>query len=205
MCEFNEVTGPEIQRLIAGDNNAWENLILAWNSRLVNFAKCLLGQEDAEDAVQEAWSFVIVALPAGKMKQEELSINFLFIRIHNYASNIWRRNKRRRTSTSLDSSLNDEGFSLRDTLADDRDDSGSLSWLIRLYDPDELRRCIAELSDEAREVIDLRYFAGLSMEEIATTLGIPKGTVGSRLYYARIKLRELLIKDDDFRDDEISR
>jgi RNA polymerase sigma-70 factor (ECF subfamily) len=51
---------------------------------------------------------------------------------------------------------------------------------------------IGKLSYEHREIIILRHFEDMSYDEIAKLLGIAVGSVMSRLYYARRKLRELL-------------
>jgi len=48
------------------------------------------------------------------------------------------------------------------------------------------------LPEDARRAIQLREIDGLSYKEIAAALGIPKGTVMSRLYYARRRLQEAL-------------
>jgi RNA polymerase sigma-70 factor (ECF subfamily) len=48
-----------------------------------------------------------------------------------------------------------------------------------------LRSAIAQLSPEHREIIQLRYFGDCSYQEIATALGVPVGTVMSRLHAAR--------------------
>ena len=48
-----------------------------------------------------------------------------------------------------------------------------------------LDRALRDLSNEEREIITLKYLDGLSYEEIAARLEIPKGTVMSRLFYAR--------------------
>ena len=51
---------------------------------------------------------------------------------------------------------------------------------------------IAELGEGHREVIELRHFQDLSYEEMAALLEVPEGTVMSRLYRARKRMRELL-------------
>jgi RNA polymerase sigma-70 factor (ECF subfamily) len=51
---------------------------------------------------------------------------------------------------------------------------------------------IDKLSYDHREIIILRHFEDMSYEEIAEILGIAVGSVMSRLYYARKKLRDLL-------------
>jgi len=49
-------------------------------------------------------------------------------------------------------------------------------------------------------VVFLRYYAGLSNEEIAQALDIPSGTVRSRLHVARHRLRDLLAEREKDRD-----
>jgi RNA polymerase sigma-70 factor (ECF subfamily) len=51
---------------------------------------------------------------------------------------------------------------------------------------------LRQLSPEDREIVTLRHLDGLSYQELAERLDIPPGTVMSRLFYARRRLRELL-------------
>lgn len=55
---------------------------------------------------------------------------------------------------------------------------------------DDLDRLLAGLPPERREVLTLRFVDGLALDEIATALGIPLGTVKSRLHHAIRMLRE---------------
>jgi RNA polymerase sigma-70 factor, ECF subfamily len=55
-----------------------------------------------------------------------------------------------------------------------------------------IRRCMAQLSDEHREIIDLVYYNEKSIAEIGSILGIPENTVKTRMFYARKKLHTLL-------------
>jgi RNA polymerase sigma-70 factor (ECF subfamily) len=57
-----------------------------------------------------------------------------------------------------------------------------------------LEQVLLELPDEERELITLRHLDGLSYEELAERLEVPRGTIMSRLYYARTKLREKLVR-----------
>ncbi|MBN4056954.1 RNA polymerase sigma factor [bacterium AH-315-J21] len=54
----------------------------------------------------------------------------------------------------------------------------------------QLRKALSELSFDDREIITLKTFHDFSYDEIAKTLKIPRGTVMSRLYYARKRLAE---------------
>lgn len=55
-----------------------------------------------------------------------------------------------------------------------------------------MRACIRELTADQREIIDLVYYQEQSVEEVAEIIGIPAGTVKSRLFHARRRLGELL-------------
>ncbi|HUU15992.1 MAG TPA: sigma-70 family RNA polymerase sigma factor [Sedimentisphaerales bacterium] len=57
---------------------------------------------------------------------------------------------------------------------------------------DKVWQAIGKLDDKHREVIILRHFQNMSYDQIAEALYCNKGTVTSRLYYARKKLEELL-------------
>ena len=57
-----------------------------------------------------------------------------------------------------------------------------------------LARAIEELPEDARRTLLLREVDGLSYAEIARCLGIPKGTVMSRLHHARRRVREMLVE-----------
>jgi RNA polymerase sigma-70 factor (ECF subfamily) len=56
----------------------------------------------------------------------------------------------------------------------------------------DLADALAALTPDHREVIVLREIEGLSYQEMSRTLGVPRGTVESRLFRARQALRELL-------------
>jgi RNA polymerase sigma-70 factor (ECF subfamily) len=55
-----------------------------------------------------------------------------------------------------------------------------------------LRQCLANLSPDHREIIDLVYYHEKSVEEVAEIVDIPENTVKTRMFYARKKLAELL-------------
>ncbi len=55
-----------------------------------------------------------------------------------------------------------------------------------------LETALLDLSPEDRELVTLKYLDGLSYQELAKLLHIPKGTVMSRLFYARRQLQAKL-------------
>ncbi len=56
-----------------------------------------------------------------------------------------------------------------------------------------IRRTVANLPEEQRLVVELRFFAGATLDEIAAALGCPLGTVKSRLHHALKKVREMIV------------
>jgi RNA polymerase sigma-70 factor (ECF subfamily) len=65
---------------------------------------------------------------------------------------------------------------------------------------DQILAAIDTLGEKHRLVVILRYYSGLSNEEIAQALGIPSGTVRSRLHVARNRLRDLLAEAEGVAD-----
>jgi len=57
-----------------------------------------------------------------------------------------------------------------------------------------LRQCLERLSPAHREIIDLVYYHGKSVDEVAAIVGVPAATVKTRMFYARKRLAEL-VKD----------
>ena len=55
-----------------------------------------------------------------------------------------------------------------------------------------LERALMSLDRDEREIVMLKYFDGLSYDELAERLQIPRGTVMSRLFYARRNLQSIL-------------
>jgi RNA polymerase sigma-70 factor, ECF subfamily len=58
-------------------------------------------------------------------------------------------------------------------------------------DARRVREAVASLPEEHRLVVELRFFVGATLDEIAAALGCPLGTVKSRLHYALEKLRQM--------------
>jgi RNA polymerase sigma-70 factor, ECF subfamily len=91
--------------------------------------------------------------------------------------------RRRRIDAELDEKI-------EATVADPADDPEAV---LQKKDRGEmLRRALARLSPEHREIIELVYYHDQSVDECAEILGIPPATVKTRMFYARRKLAELV-------------
>jgi RNA polymerase sigma-70 factor, ECF subfamily len=91
--------------------------------------------------------------------------------------------RRRRIDATLDPEI-------ASTIADPADDPEVA--LQKRNRGELLRKCLAHLSPEHGEVIDLVYYHGKSVKEVADIVGIAEGTIKTRMFYARKKLAELI-------------
>ena len=155
-------------------------------------------QHDAEDIVQE--SFVKAFLSLDKFKAESSFFTWLYRITFNMAVDFQRRAQRRggqhfeykeQLGVSTGEQAPDQSAPGGDGLAG-QSVEGPYDALLRKQTGRKLNAAFAELSDEHRAVITLREVDGLDYEEIAKALGIPRGTVMSRLFYARKMLQRAL-------------
>jgi RNA polymerase sigma-70 factor (ECF subfamily) len=173
-----------VQRSKNGDKEAFDILVQRYRASLFRFVyHSLHNREDAEDISQE--TFVKAYFSLSQLRDNSYFKNWLF----KIALNLVRDSKRaekRNPIISLDSYSegNDALADLEEENINAPDEESEL--LIRL------RKEIASLPSDLREVIILRDLQGFSYEEIAKIVGCPLGTVKSRLFYARQILREKL-------------
>ncbi len=143
-----------------------------------NLARWLCRNEhDAQDIVQEA---LLRAVRFSDQCRDDEPRTWLLKIVRN-TCNTW--HTRRRDGVTSDETLND--------LASPPS-SGPDRALERTQQASDVRRAIELLPDEFREAVVLREIEGLSYKEVAAVIGVPIGTVMSRLSRARERLKELL-------------
>jgi RNA polymerase sigma-70 factor (ECF subfamily) len=175
-----------IRRCQRGDPLAIEVLIRRYQNYV--FRLCYLvmrNEQDAEDMTQETFVRAFRALPRFEIR-EGTSFEAWLYRV---AVNACRSRMRRRWYQVL------PWPDPAPQMAGEPEEQPERR-VIRGEERDQMLTAIDNLGDKHRLVIILRYYGGLSNEEIAQALGIPCGTVRSRLHVARRRLRDLLIEDE---------
>jgi RNA polymerase sigma-70 factor, ECF subfamily len=170
-----------VDRARAGDLEAYERLARAVGDGLFQVAYRILRDLDsAEDAVQRALVAIWRDLPQLRDPDRfEAWAYRVVTRTSLEEARQWRRQGHVRETVAMEPSEPD----------------ASRSVVIR----DELAHAFDDLRPEHRAVVVLHYYVGLPLAEIAEILGIPYGTVGSRLHYALRHMRASLgYGDDDF-------
>lgn len=172
-----------IVEAVRGDALAFESLVRAYQKRAYAIAYGFVGnREDAIEMAQEAFARIYKS-----MDRFDTNMPFypwLYRIVKNACLNHLKK-KQRHGEVSLNE-LAESGFDPADADSDPSKDAES----------GELRRTIVaaleHLSPEHREILVLRHLQELSYIEIAQCLGVPQGTVMSRLHAARINLRKVL-------------
>lgn len=142
--------------------------------------------DEADELVQEA---CYRALKARKRHDATKSVQSWLLTILRNAFMDSRRRMERRNGQSLDCRGQEgAGTPLRETLAGSDEDM--LGRLERAETAAQVRRAMARLRATERKVLTLCDAQGMTYMEAARTLGWPEGTVRSRLYRARLKLRK---------------
>ncbi len=158
----------------------FESYIEKHGRRLYGLCQTLLGQ-DADDLYQETWLRAYM-----KFERYDPSLPFegwlTAICVNAYRDELRRR--RRRYANELDTGGSEE---LIEVLADSDD----------AYSTIELHDAVRALPPKLREAVVLYYFCGNDEKSTAKALGIPQGTVKSRLSAAKIKLKGALSDEKD--------
>jgi RNA polymerase sigma-70 factor (ECF subfamily) len=171
-----------IGRTLAGEPAAFGELVLRYQDRLYNSLFRLLGShEDARDTVQDAFVQAFVKLES--FRGTSAFYTWLYRIGFNLAMS---HSRRQRPLASVEAERLDHGREPVDSLP--APDAG-LELSERAI---QVQRALAELSSEQRSVIVLREIDDLSYEQIAEILELPVGTVRSRLFRARLELRDRL-------------
>jgi RNA polymerase sigma-70 factor (ECF subfamily) len=157
-----------------GNKDAFDELVGRWQKRLWHYAFKVTGSESAAwDIVQETWYGII----KGIRKLEDVSVfpGWAF-RIANNKCTDWLRKQR------LQNRLNNE-LTKRTKNESDKNQNGDEA-------TESLRAAIEKLSPDRRALLTLRYHENFDIGQIAEILGVPEGTVKSRLHRTLDQLRQ---------------
>ena len=163
--------GAIIERCLKGEREAFRFLVERYQAQAVGHSLAILGnREDARDATQEAFVDAFQSLKNFDLSRKFYPWFYVLLRHRCYKL----IGKRREAESIEDTQIlaPQMGVSHEERIA--------------------LERALGSLSREEREIVTLKYLDGLSYDEIAEYLEIPRGTVMSRLFYARKQLQAKL-------------
>lgn len=160
-----------------GDRRAFGQLVQAWDVKLRAHAWRLLGDgEQAREATQESWAEIVRGL--ARLEDAAAFPAWAYRIVSRRCARIIAGNQRRRRLAA--------DYEPEPTPADP--EAG---------ESERLQAAIRMLPSEQRAAIALYHFEELSVAETAVALGVPAGTVKTRLMHARRKLRAILEGESD--------
>ena len=178
-----------IERLVARDERAFNELVELYGDRVFRLLHRLLGRrEEAEDVAQE--TFVQVFKAIGQFRGDAKLATWIYRVAVNLSKNRGRYVARRRGAGEDELEPLAERATLEGAIGVT---SGEIPRPDRLAEGRQVeaivKRCIALIGEDFREILILRDVEDLAYEEIMEITGLPLGTVKSRLHRARADLR----------------
>ena len=164
-----------------GAVEALSELVERWQERLWRLAWRLTDDEQAAwDVLQEAW--IVISRRIGRLGDPSAFPAWAY-RITSNKSRDWIRRRQRMRRA-------DEVYGQRWREAENGGNPTDRQYA-------DLREALADLPGRDRAILSFRYEDNFSTSEIAEILGIPPGTVKSRLHHARQRLRRFLEENHD--------
>ena len=162
-----------------GDVSAFEAIVRMWERSLFYYLRRLVSsEEDAWDLLQETWLKIFRSI--GTLRDPRSLPSFLYRTARNTAVSRLRSSEfSQAPACQLDESLE---ITVSDASAFD--------------DAEQVHHALDRLPLPQREVLTLYFLEDLSLEEIATLLEVPLGTVKSRLYYAKLAIHKIILEGD---------
>lgn len=181
-----------LKRCLAGENSAWEALLRAHTRKIYNLCYRFTGRtEEAEDLTQEVFVKVFQTLRSYDASQGTFA-TWLNRVSRNHLVDHYRRTKHDRQTSSIDEQLG----TLEEKPSPEIEPVGHLEARERT---ETLQRGLNKLSPDLREAVVLRDLHDLSYQEIAQVLGVPQGTVKSRVNRGRLELARVLKRMEGMR------
>ncbi len=187
-----------LQKAQAGDRGAYGQIVLLYQDRLFNAVLRLVGdREEARELTQEAFTRGLEKLSS--FRGDASPYTWLFRIAVNLAISQLRKVQRNRVFSLDRPGMNgngryhdpDQASSLVDRVARDRADQPPQAAERRERDG-EVLAALGRLDSEYRAVLVMRDIEGFDYQQMADVLGLPLGTLKSRLFRARLALRDEL-------------
>ena len=161
-----------------GESDALNELVSRWHGRLLVHAYRLTGcREDAADVLQDAWLAIVRGI---RRLDDPARFRSWAYRIVTYksADRVRRAARQRRVARA-----SAERVPVQDSPEDPVDHADEIG---------ALRAALRALPGDRRAILTMHHLESMPLSEIAVALGIPEGTVKSRLHHARVRLKTTL-------------
>ena len=175
-----------LNNYLSGDCSAISQLIDRHSRRVRDYIRMMVKDVDvADDIMQETFIKAVRFIDEGRYTDNGKFLSWVLRIAHNRVLDYFRQQKSARTVNESDA-----GYNVLGTMrfAEQNVEDKMVAEQIEA----DVRRMIDFLPEEQSEVLQLRYYAGLSFQEIADQTGVSINTALGRMRYALINLRKLI-------------
>ena len=171
---------------LSGNSQAISTLIERHSRRVRDYIRMMVKDQDvADDLMQETFIKAVRHIDEGRYADSGKFLSWVLRIAHNQVIDFFRQKKSSRSVTESEA-----GYGILGTLrfAENNVEDRIVASQIEA----DVRRLVDELPEEQREVVMLRYFSGLSFQEIADQTEVSINTALGRMRYALINLRKMI-------------
>ena len=175
-----------LNNYLSGDRAAISQLIDRHTHRVRDYIRMMVKDNDvADDILQETFIKAVRVIDEGRYADTGKFLSWLLRIAHNQVIDHFRSQKNAKTVSESDA-----GYNMLGTLrfAERTVEDAMISSQIE----EDVRRLIERLPAEQREVVMMRYYSGLSFQEIADQTDVSINTALGRMRYALINLRKMI-------------
>lgn len=193
------ISSDTITKIAKGDMSLFKDIVSKHKDAAYSLClKILKNPSEAEDALQESFIKVYGALTSGKFEQKSKFSTYLYSIVYNTSIDLYRKYYSKNFNiisidvTEANYKEGDElvrGFNMTELRTESMDKSlrsNELSEIIREY--------LNSLPEQYSVILNLFYINELSLNEISELLKLPEGTIKNRIFRAKAKLKELILK-----------
>ncbi len=189
------------ENIKSGDTSEFSDIVREFSGKAFALTLRILGnKEDAEDSLQEAFMRLYRAIVSGQFEERSKLSTYFYTIVYNTAVDHYKKIKAKRfsiISIDVEGDNYEEGDDLNKSYSESHHSTGS-SYSDKATGENEvskiIRNYITSLPEQYSVILTMFYINDLSHEEISNILKLPIGTVKNRIFRAKSKLREIILK-----------
>lgn len=197
-----------IKRIKNGDVNAFEEIVDKYKDKALSLSmRILKNQEDAEDSLQDAFVKTFRAIIDNQFEERSKFSTYFYKIVYNTAIDNYKKLKSKNYITiNIDSSVKADGKEYDDVELSNFEMKidENLYTASKVYNTENkvmeseiqglVNKFLSEIPEKYSIILTMFYINDLSHEEISNALNIPIGTVKNRIFRAKEKLKEIMLR-----------
>jgi RNA polymerase sigma-70 factor (ECF subfamily) len=203
-----------VERIINGDSNAFREIADKYKDKAFSLTvKILKNREEAEDSVQDAFIKLYRSILQNQFREEAKLSTYFYTIVYNTALDNYKKIKNKSFSVisiDVEGSNFKEGDELMSRfneteiekkVYEERYDSGTEKKISSGEIENIINRFINSIPEQYSLILNMFFINDLSHDEISKILSLPLGTVKNRIFRAKEKIKDIILKH--YSEDEI--